>query len=151
VKPDVPPLRNREEERKKKEEVSFKSLERKALTDPRPEERIGALERLSVREDRARAVAVLMHGLHSDRDEEVREAALDALEDFEELSLEALARVAVSDPAPSLRLRAVELIGERDDKGNRVVDLLRGISQNDQDEEVREAAIELLDEIQDAK
>jgi len=59
--------------------------------------------------------------------------------------------LAVRDPAPSLRLRAVELIGERGDKGNRVVDLLRGISQNDQDEEVREAAIELLDEIQDAK
>ena len=138
---------NHAEEGKKRKGESFTDLERRALADPKPEERIRALERLSVSEDRARAVAVLVHEMHNDRDEEVRQAALDALEELEELSLEALVHVAVSDPDPSLRLRAVELIGERDEEDKRAVDLLRGISQRDQHEEVREAATELFDEM----
>ena len=47
----------------------------------------------------------------------------------------------------SLRVRAIELMGDRDEKGKQTIDLLKRIAQIDQNREVRQAAIELLEEM----
>jgi hypothetical protein len=69
------------------------------------------------------------------------------LEEIEAISLEVLSQTALNDPEASLRVRAIELMGDRDEKGKQTIDLLKRIAQIDQNREVREAAIELLEEM----
>ncbi len=140
-------LRDKAGKAKESEALSFADLERKALSDPNPEERIEALDELTEEKNRKGAARVLMQVLQSDKDAEVRRAALEGLEEIEALSLEVLSQTALNDPEASLRVRAIELMGDRDEKGKQTIDLLKRIAQIDQNREVREAAIELLEEM----
>lgn len=55
--------------------------------------------------------------------------------------------MALKDPEPSLRVKAVELMGERNEKDRGTVDLLKRIAKSDKNKEVREAAMEFLEEM----
>ncbi|MBI4489792.1 MAG: HEAT repeat domain-containing protein [Deltaproteobacteria bacterium] len=140
-------LRDKAGKAKESEALSYADLERKALSDPDPNQRIAALDELTEEKNRQGAVGVLIQVLQSDREVEVRRAALEGLEEIEALSLEVLSQTALNDPEASLRVRAIELIGDRDEKGKRTIDLLKRIAQIDQNKEVRQAAIELLEEM----
>lgn len=140
-------LRDKAGKAKESEALSFADLERKALSDPNPEERIEALDELTEEKNRKGAARVLIQVLQSDREVEVRRAALEGLEEIEAISLEVLSQTALNDPEASLRVRAIELMGDRDEKGKQTIDLLKRIAQIDQNREVREAAIELLEEM----
>ena len=141
-------LRDKAGKAKESEALSFADLERKALSDPNPEERIEALDELTEEKNRKGAARVLIQVLQSDKDAEVRRAALEGLEEIEAISLEVLSQTALNDPEVSLRVRAIELMGDRDEKGKQTIDLLKRIAQIDQNREVRQAAIELLEEIE---
>lgn len=141
-------LRDKAGKAKESEALSFADLERKALSDPNPEERIEALDELTEEKNRKGAARVLIQVLQSDREVEVRRTALEGLEEIEALSLEVLSQTALNDSEASLRVRAIELMGDRDEKGKQTIDLLKRISQIDQNREVRQAAIELLEEIE---
>ena len=140
-------LRDKAGKAKESEALSFADLERKALSDPNPEERIEALDELTEEKNRKGAARVLIQVLQSDKDAEVRRAALEGLEEIEAISLEVLSQTALNDPEASLRVRAIELMGDRDEKGKQTIDLLKRIAKIDQSKEVREAAIELLEEM----
>lgn len=126
---------------------SFEQLAQKALNDPDPEERASAVEELWQSEDQRQAVAILLKILHNDREGDVRRAALDGLEEMEGLAFDTLAKVVLNDPDPSLRVRAVELIGQRGERGRKLVDFLKRVVKTDKDEDVRQAAMELLEEM----
>ena len=140
-------LRDKAGKAKESEALSFADLERKALSDPNPEERIEALDELTEEKNRKGAARVLIQVLQSDREVEVRRAALEGLEEIEAISLEVLSQTALNDPEASLRVRAIELMGDRDEKGKQTIDLLKRIAKSDKNREVREAAIELLEEM----
>ena len=141
-------LRDKAGKAKESEALSFADLERKALSDPNPEERIEALDELTEEKNRKGAARVLIQVLQSDKDAEVRRAALEGLEEIEAISLEVLSQTALNDPEASLRVRAIELMGDRDEKGKQTIDLLKRIAKSDKNKEVREAALELLEEIE---
>ena len=141
-------LRDKAGKAKESEALSFADLERKALSDPNPEERIEALDELTEEKNRKGAARVLIQVLQSDKDAEVRRAALEGLEEIEAISLEVLSQTALNDPEASLRVRAIELMGDRDEKGKQTIDLLKRIAKSDKNGEVREAALELLEEIE---
>ncbi len=141
-------LRDKAGKAKVSEALSFADLERKALSDPNPEERIEALDELTEEKNRKGAARVLIQVLQSDREVEVRRAALEGLEEIEAISLEVLSQTALNDPEASLRVRAVELMGDRDEKGKQTIDLLKRIAKSDKNREVRETALELLEEIE---
>lgn len=140
-------LRDKAGKAKEIEALSFADLERKALSDPDPKERIAALDELTEEKNRKGAAGVLIQVLQSDREVEVRRAALEGLEEIEAISLEVLSQTALNDSEASLRVRAIELMGDMDEKGKQTIDLLKRISQIDQNREVRQAAIELLEEM----
>ena len=141
-------LRDKAGKAKESEALSFADLERKALSDPNPEERIEALDELTEEKNRKGAARVLIQVLQSDKDAEVRRAALEGLEEIEAISLEVLSQTALNDPEASLRVRAIELMGDRDEKGKQTIDLLKRIAKSDKNREVREAARELLEEME---
>lgn len=134
----------------REKEVSFEELERTAITHPDPEERIEAVQKLAGSRSRQEVITVLLQAL-KDKEAEVREAALESLDELEALSWETLSQVALNDPAPSLRARAIELLEEKREKGRPTVDLLRRIARMDTDEEVRQAARDLLEEIENGQ
>lgn len=125
---------------------SIEELVRRAVNHPDPGERIGAVLELSQRESVKPSIGTLVTILHHDKDEQVREAALDALDELQGLSFDVLAKVALHDPAPSLRIGAIELLGEIDKKDRRTTDLLKRVASTDRDGEVRDSAKELLEE-----
>jgi hypothetical protein len=126
---------------------SFETSERNVLSNPDPSERISAVEELTESKNRTGAVAALLQVLHNDSEAEVRKAALEGLEELEGLSLETLSQAALTDPEADIRVRAVELLGEIDEKGKRTAELLKRIAKMDQNKEVRQAAMDLLEEI----
>ena len=104
-----------------------------------------AVEALAASEEPGRHLNILLAVLKQDEDSDVREAALDALESLETFPLEPLAEVAMRDPQPSVRMRALELLGERGKNDRGVEAVLQRASTADPDDEVREAASSFLD------
>lgn len=130
-----------------KEETPFAKLRQKALTNPEPEERIDALRELADEDNLEAAMLTLMQVLRNDKEADVREAALVYLDEMEGLSFEVF-RIALSDPEPSLRLKAIEIIRANDHKDNQTKDLLRSVANGDKDKEVRKGAADLLREME---
>jgi hypothetical protein len=80
-----------------------------------------------------------------DSDSTARVMALEALADSDAVSFDVLLDVAQRDPAPALRIRALELLSETEAQQSRVEDAAQMASRNDPDREVREAAAALLE------
>lgn len=80
-----------------------------------------------------------------DPDSTKRVMALEALADTDAVSFDVLLDIALKDPAPALRIRALELLRETTGHERRVEDVVLMASRNDPDRSVREAAAALLE------
>ena len=80
-----------------------------------------------------------------DGDSTARVAALEALANSDEISFDLLREVALRDPVPAVRTRALELLRETQADERRVEDVVLMASRNDPDREVRAAAAALLE------
>jgi len=127
------------------DEGSFEHLEERILSAPRLGAKIDAIEALTQSDDPDRATRVLSQALEIDRSAEIRLAALDALDEIDEVPFETLAQVAFNDPDPNLRLRALDLIGDGKERSERVAALLSRVAKADSSKEVRQSAAGLFD------
>jgi len=115
------------------------------LGDPDPERRMEAVMALAVGEELGQSLDLLIEVLKQDKDNDVREAALNALESFDPIPLDPLLAVAVQDKSPSIRVRALTLLGERGAGDPRVKTALQRAATSDPDREVMELASSLLE------
>ncbi len=121
------------------EELDFETLKNMALHDPDPDNRTMALWLLAGLEDQPVA-PVLMQAL-SDKDAEVRLAAVESLSELDDPPIEALA-MALDDPDPEIRFEAISVVAEIAD--NRVLPLIEK-ALHDPDEDVRSLAEGIAD------
>jgi hypothetical protein len=121
-------------------------LRGEALGNPDPAERSGALDELGGSGDQKLVLETALEVLERERDPEVLKSALDLLADQESVPLEPLLRLAASRES-ALRIQALELLSEHGKQDPRVSELLKTVAGNDRDEEVRESAKSLLDEL----
>lgn len=119
-----------------------------ALSNPDPAERSAALDRLAESADQALARETVLEVLERERNPEVLESALSVLQDQESVPLEPVLRFAAATRTPTLRLRALELLSEHGKGDPRVRELLSSLARNDRDEEVREHAQSLLEDLE---
>jgi HEAT repeat protein len=117
------------------------------LGDPDPEKRTEAVMALAAGEEPGKSLDLLIEILRQDKDNDVREAALHALESLDPIPLDPLFAVAVQDKSPSIRVRALTLLGERGAGDPRVKAALQRAATSDPDREVAEMASSLLDGI----
>lgn len=122
------------------EAAEVAELEAIALTDPDPDERVGAIFFLSASDD-PRVIPVLVQAL-GDPDSEVRLAAVEALGDFEEQLSPAQLSPALHDPDPEVRFEAVSILG--DIETPEAEQMVRSAT-NDPDEDVRTLAEGILE------
>jgi hypothetical protein len=124
------------------DEETFESARYAALTDPDPNERIRALESLSLYEEEdGQSLPVLAQALN-DPDTEVRLAALDEIAQLTETPPLDLIGPSLRDPDAEVRLSALRIIGDSEEEAR--IPLLRS-ALNDTDEDVRSEAEEYLD------
>jgi HEAT repeat protein len=102
---------------------------------------------LAAGEEPGKSLDLLIEILRQDKDNDVREAALHALESLDPIPLDPLFAVAVQDKSPSIRVRALTLLGERGAGDPRVKAALQRAATSDPDREVAEMASSLLDGI----
>jgi HEAT repeat protein len=117
------------------------------LGDPDPEKRTEAVMALAAGEEPGKSLDLLIEILRQDKDNDVREAALHALESLDPIPLDPLLAVALQDKSPSIRVRALTLLGERGVGDPRVKAALQRAATSDPDREVAELASSLLDGI----
>jgi hypothetical protein len=115
------------------------------LGGPDPEKRMEAVMALAAGEEPGKSLDLLIEVLRQDKDNDVREAALHALESLDPVPLEPLLAVAVQDKSPSIRMQALALLGERGPSDPRVKTALQRAATSDPDREVTELASSLLD------
>jgi len=128
-----------EPRRLEEEELDFETLRNMALHDPDPDNREVALWLLASLEDQP-VVPVFMEAL-SDKDPEVRLAAVESLSELDEPPIEAFA-IALDDPDPEIRFEAVSVLAEISD--SRVLPLIEK-ALHDPDEDVRTLAEGIAD------
>ncbi len=117
------------------EREEFERLKKTLLTDPDPDERIGAILMLTGVED-ALVIQALTEAMN-DPDAEVRLAAVEALGDYSDDLTPDVLLPAVEDSDPEVRFEAVGILGDMDDP--RALELVR-TALNDPDEDVRALA-----------
>jgi len=115
------------------------------LGDPDPERRMEAVMALAADEEPRQSLDLLIEVLKQDGDSDVREAALHALESLDPIPLDPLFAVAFQDKSPSIRVRALTLLGERGAGDPRVKAALQRAATSDPDREVMELALSLLE------
>jgi hypothetical protein len=115
------------------------------LGDPDPERRMEAVMALAVGEELGQSQDLLIEVLKQDKDNDVREAALNALESFDPIPLEPFFAAALQDKSPSIRMRALALLGEQGAGDPRVKAALQRAATSDPDREVMELASSLLE------
>jgi HEAT repeat protein len=121
------------------ENADFDEVRNTLVNDPDPDERVNALSQLDF--DHPDALDVVVQAL-SDRDPEVRMAALEELwANTDEPPLDIL-NVVLDDPDPEVRAEAVRMISDSEDV--LAEDLLRQ-ALGDADEDVRSEAADALD------
>lgn len=128
----------------KSDAESIETLERTVLTATTPGARIDAVEALTQTNDLDKAIRVLSQVLVIDKNVDVRLAALEALDEIDEVPFEILADVATHDSDSMLRLAALDLIRDGQERSRRVVDFLRRLSRIDSNSDVRRMAATLL-------
>ena len=127
------------------DDESIENLERTVSIAPKSGERLDAVEALTQTNDVERARHVLSRVVETDQNAEVRLAALDALDEIDEVPFEALAQAASKDFDSEIRLRALELIGERKEKDESIFQLLNRVARTDSNKDVRRLARGLLE------
>jgi HEAT repeat protein len=115
------------------------------LGDPDPEKRTEAVMALAAGEEPGKSLDLLIEILRQDKDNDVREAALHALGSLDPIPLEPLLAVAFQDKSPSIRVRALTLLGEQGAGDPRVKAALQRAATSDPDREVMELASSLLE------
>ncbi len=121
----------------------MEQLKHTLLTDPDPDERIGAVLMLTG-EEGPRSLSMLLEAM-GDPDPEVRLAVVEALGDrSEDLSPETLIP-ALKDSDPEVRFEAVSILGDIEDNPQ-ALDLVRA-AQNDPDPDTAALAQGILDEL----
>lgn len=115
------------------------------LGDPDPEKRMEAVMALAAGEEPGKSLDLLIEVLKQDKNNDVREAALHALESLDPIPLEPLLAVALQDKSPSIRMQALALLGERGAGDPRVKAALQRAATSDPDREVMELASSLLE------
>jgi len=110
-----------------------------------PEKRTEAVMALAADEEPGKSLDLLIEVLKQDGDSDVREAALHALESLDPIPLDPLFAVAVQDKSPSIRVRALTLLGEQGAGDPRVKAALQKAATSDPDPEVMELASSLLE------
>lgn len=120
---------------------------REMLMDPEPAQRIAAALALAEGEQAGVALGVLLDLLNQ-KEPSLREEALAALQAFDAVPVEPIARVALSDKKPSLRLQALTLLGQMAEADPKAREVLRQAAREDRDEAVREGAQALLDSLE---
>ncbi|SRR5579862_6820824 len=125
----------------------MEQLKHTLLTDPDPDERIGAVLMLTG-EEGPRSLSMLLEAM-GDPDPEVRLAVVEALGDrSEDLSPETLIP-ALKDSDPEVRFEAVSILGDIEDNPQ-ALDLVRA-AQNDPDPDTAALAQGILDELDQTK
>jgi hypothetical protein len=117
------------------------------LGDTDPERRMEAVIALAAGEEPGKSLDLLIEVLKQDKDNDVREAALHALESLDAIPLDPLLTVALQDKSPSIRERALTLLAERGAGDPRVKAALQKAATSDPDREVMELASSLLEGI----
>ena len=126
------------------EREEFERLKKTLLTDPDPDERIGAVLMLTGVEDNL-VIQALTEAMN-DPDAEVRLAVVEALGDYsDDLSPDVLVP-AVEDSDPEVRFEAVGVLGDMDDP--HALELVR-TALNDPDEDVRALAQGIIEFAED--
>jgi HEAT repeats len=113
----------------------FEELRNTLLTNPDPDERIGAALMLSGGDDEP-AKKALIEAM-GDPDAEVRLAVVEALGDYSDDLTPGVLSPAVNDPDPEVRFEAVGILGDMD--GPQALAMVRN-ALNDPDEDVRSLA-----------
>ncbi len=72
---------------------------------------------------------------------------IEVLADLEPLPFDLLSRLALQDREPSIRMRALEILGDRASGDRRLRPLLLTAAREDPDDDVRAAAVSLLDSV----
>lgn len=114
------------------------------LTDPEPAQRLAAALALTGTEEAEAALGVVLDLLTPHTDPEIRERALGILTFFKDMPVDHIAQVALLDPEPSLRLEAVQLLGQQAEHDPAAHTALRQVAKAALDETVREHAQALL-------
>jgi hypothetical protein len=122
-------------------------LAREAVSHPDPDRRATALEELVgiSSETLVRDTAVQI--LDQDRDAKVLEAALDTLGTLKAAPVDDIARFVTMAEASDLRIQALDILGEHGRGDARVLGWLLSWATGDADEDVRGAALMLLEAI----
>jgi len=121
---------------------------REMLTDPEPAQRIAAALALAEGKQAGVALGVLLDLLNTQKEPSIREEVLAVLQVFDTVPVEPIAKVALSDKRPSLRLQALTLLGRTAEADPRAKGILRQAARGDRDETVREVAQALLDSLE---
>jgi hypothetical protein len=123
------------------------ALESAALTHPDPEQRLSALTRLSDVADESRTREVALAVLDRDQHSDVLREALTIIEMQEQLPRDRLMRFAASGRPAELRIQVLDILadsGTNDAAFRQLVTVLA----RDQDEEVRQRALEILEDLE---
>ena len=123
-------------------------LRAEALGNPDALERSRALSRLAESGNLKLAVETALEVLERERDSEVLESALDLLLGAESVPLDPILKLAASAREVELRVQALEILGEHGKRDPRVSELLKTLAKSDKDNEVRETAESLLEDIE---
>lgn len=118
-----------------------------ALGDPDPARRAEALHRLSLFASGDVVRETVLEVLERERDRDVLDGALDLLRQQDAVPLDRLIAFAGREAEPDLRVRALELLGEKGREDRRVRGFLRTMIR-DSNEQVRETAQRVLEELE---
>ena len=129
-----------------KEAIRFRS---EALGNPDPEKRVAGLEELAAGDFPQLALDTAVTVLGSERVADVLQTALTVLAGLDKVPVEPILTFLSDNRVQdaSLRVRALEILGEHGQGDPRVRDLVNRIARSDKDEEVRESAKSLLEDL----
>ncbi len=124
-------------------DAELQRLARSALEAGSPEERAEAVEELGSLDDEGRVAGILMQVLEGDKDPQIRKAALEVLEDLDEVQdvQREAALISLKDPVEANRLLAVEILEDQE-----AWEELRRVAESHEDPKVRESAAEVLED-----
>ncbi len=128
--------------------VRAKTLEELMLSPDAPaSERIDAATAMADTPRAEAGQAVLVDILRTHKSAEVRMDALGGLTAFETIPVEPVSTAALRDPDPSVRLRALTLLGDMAETNPQARTALERVASQDADSEVRETAKGFLEDL----
>ena len=122
-------------------------LQAKALNHPNPVDRFRALDELSASGDQRLILETALGVLEREHDPEVLNSALDIVAGQAVVPLEPVLKLADGQD-PTHRIWALELLSRHGKSDPRVSELFKRVAENDVEEEVRESAWSLLNQME---